>query len=69
MPMSRVRIDENIAMLIAVVQLDGFECTAMHSANVIQEPNNFMTLVEALPNMVGAHGLRTMKPLNRWALK
>jgi hypothetical protein len=36
----------------------------MHNANIIQEPNNFMTLVEALPNMVGAHGPRTMKPPN-----
>lgn len=31
----------------------------------MKEPDNFMTLVEAHPNMVGAHGMRTMKHPNR----
>lgn len=39
------------------------------NANLTKELGNFMTLAGAHPNMVGAHGLRTMKDPNRLALK
>lgn len=41
----------------------------MHNVNFVQEPDSFMTLVEAHPNMVGAHGTRKMKHRNLLALK
>ena len=39
------------------------------NANLTKEPGNFMALAGAHPNMVGAHGLRTMKDPNRLAQK
>lgn len=58
-----------LAILNAVAQFDGFGTLITQNANLIKGPGNFMTLVEAPPNMVGAHGMMRMNPPNRLALK
>jgi hypothetical protein len=60
---------KNFTILNAAAQLIGSGLQLYRMLTLIKEPSNFMTLVEAHPNMVGAHVMRTMKAPNRYSLK